>query len=311
MGFWDFLLYTTPTSMLLVAVAYMAVSSYLAHAMSKVASVAVDANPGQYGMYYEDVNFPARDDGLSLRGWLVPGRLDYPHVVIVHGAGQHRADATVATLGLTRALSENGYSVLLFDLRGHGESDQARMSAGYYERRDVLGAVDFLASRGVAPQKIAFLGFSLGAVAALLAAGDAGVCSVIADSAFSDLREVIRQRSRSSRSLAMLLPGMLLMSRVLFGIRMRGVRPYQVVENLDFPVLFIHGEEDSSIPVAHATRLATAAKHAETRLWVVPGVQHARAFVKYPHEYVRRVVQYLSQTVGPVVDEVEEFVSPV
>ena len=47
----------------------------------------------------------------------------------------------VGGISLIWAIPNN---VILFDLRGHGESDGDRFSLGYFEKRDVLGAIRYL-----------------------------------------------------------------------------------------------------------------------------------------------------------------------
>src|SRR6266568_1953493 len=96
------------------------------------------------GVPYEDVSFRS-SDGKLLRGWLFP-RGDRA-VVMVHGKDGRRLDGE-RTVALARAFTASGYSVLAFDLRGHGESEGDRFSLGEYERLDVAAAVGFLEGRG-------------------------------------------------------------------------------------------------------------------------------------------------------------------
>src|SRR3954447_21893479 len=88
--------------------------------------------PADAGLPYEDVTFQA-SDGVSLAGWFIPGpAAPGPVVVWVHGwmwnrlgntAGQTPVpDRDVDFLPATTALHEAGFHVLMFDLRGHGES---------------------------------------------------------------------------------------------------------------------------------------------------------------------------------------------
>jgi uncharacterized protein len=49
-------------------------------------------------------------------------------------------------LDFSAALARAGFAVRAYDTRGTGASDPAPDSLGSFERRDVLGAVDFLRS---------------------------------------------------------------------------------------------------------------------------------------------------------------------
>ena len=44
----------------------------------------LSSNPGQFGLRYEDVTFPARGEDITLRGWWIPGA-GQQTVILVHG----------------------------------------------------------------------------------------------------------------------------------------------------------------------------------------------------------------------------------
>ena len=92
------------------------------------------------------------------------------------------------------ALARAGYAVLAFDMRGHGESDLAPFTLGDTERRDALGALDYLRHNVLPypnlerPQWIGAWGVSVGAHAVLYAAADDPMIqAVVADSAYADM----------------------------------------------------------------------------------------------------------------------------
>jgi uncharacterized protein len=141
--------------------------------------------PADVGLTYEDVSFAATD-GLGLKGWFVPAAGVAPAVVFVHGwmwnrvgniAGQTPVpDRDVDFLPAVRALHDAGFGVLLFDLRGHGESDDARgpQTYGPVEARDFVGAVGYLRSRAdVDGGRIGAIGTSAGGNVVLYGAPDA------------------------------------------------------------------------------------------------------------------------------------------
>jgi pimeloyl-ACP methyl ester carboxylesterase len=90
-------------------------------------------------------------------------------VILCHDAGSSRA----ALVNLGIALHGEGFTVLLFDFRGHGESAGGRSTLGLEEKRDVIGAVDMLLRRiGPDTKRIGIYGVGMGAHAAVLAAAD-------------------------------------------------------------------------------------------------------------------------------------------
>jgi predicted alpha/beta-fold hydrolase len=109
----------------------LGISLYAAYSMTKVARAPFEKKPDNLGLKYEDVSFPSRD-GLTLRGWWLEAGDSSRVVVIMHGANGHRADPGIKMLEIAREMVNAGYNVLMFDLRGHGQSEGKHVSLGYY-----------------------------------------------------------------------------------------------------------------------------------------------------------------------------------
>jgi fermentation-respiration switch protein FrsA (DUF1100 family) len=61
------------------------------------------------------------------------------------------------------------------------------------------------------------------------------------------------------------------------------------------PILFIHGAEDTFVPLEHAHRLKEASHNPENELWIAPGAEHVRAYVINPAEYISRTTAFLDK----------------
>lgn len=165
----------------LIAGLVVAVAVFFARQMIRPARARLWATPADAGMEYEDVEFPARD-GLRLSGWFVTaegGTGDRkPAIVLVHGWPWNRlgeaADTLMANINgatpvdllrLAHAVNEEGYHVLMFDLRNHGQSAESNaVTFGLQESNDLLGALDYVAGRDdVDEERIGVVGFSMGA----------------------------------------------------------------------------------------------------------------------------------------------------
>jgi pimeloyl-ACP methyl ester carboxylesterase len=149
--------------------------------------VAPDRTPAEAGLAYEDVAFTASDH-LDIKGWFVPapaadGAERGPVVLFVHGWMWNRMgnvagrapidDRDVDFLPATKALHDAGYSVLLYDVRRHGESEKGKglVSFGPLEKRDFVGAVHYLRTReDVDGERIGSIGISMGGTIALYGA---------------------------------------------------------------------------------------------------------------------------------------------
>ena len=86
----------------------------------------------------ESVSFLA-DDGVRLSGWMAIGDSGKA-VILLHG---YTGDRT-AMLPQAKMLFDEGFTVLLFDFRHRGESEGDFVSFGYYEKQDVLAAVNLI-----------------------------------------------------------------------------------------------------------------------------------------------------------------------
>ena len=158
---------------LLCGLVYIGICSYMAVSLTRVERHPFTRSPETCGLAYESVNFPSRIDAISLDGWLLPasGNPARLPVIVVHGKGSDRqAEAGGHTLDIAAQLVRDGHPVLLFDLRGSGRSGGDRFTLGAQEVRDVGGAIDFLAARGLADNGVDALGFSMGASTALIVA---------------------------------------------------------------------------------------------------------------------------------------------
>lgn len=273
--------------------AFLGISVYLGHSMTAIERVPVTETPAICGLDYEEISFPGRVDELTLYGWYLPAEDGDGVIIMVHGAEQHRADPGVKMLDIACGLVGHGYSVLMFDLRGHGESDGDRMSAGYYETRDLGGAVDYVVGLGF--EDIGVLGFSIGAVTAIMTAADCDeIDAIVADSAYADLNDILEPQfaERTSFPTFFLRP-LLFMVKMMYGIDFTSIKPVEVVGNIaPRPILFIQGELDDTVPVAHAYSLLEASDNPKNQLWLLLDVGHVEAYITYPEDYMDMVTAF-------------------
>ena len=69
----------------------------------------------------------------------------------------------------------------------------------------------------------------------------------------------------------------------------------QTVRELIAPLLIIHGEVDSQIPVEHARQIYAHANPATTELWIIPGADHGQAHAIEGPRYEIRVRTFLER----------------
>lgn len=255
-------------------------------------------DPGAHGMPFEAIQFPSPGDGVMLEGWYIPAQAGGTGrtVVLAHG---YLNDRLIHGRGLpiARALYDRGFSVVMFDFRGQGASPGGPVTYGAREQLDVAGAVTYARQRGAG--SVGVMGFSAGAVAAILAAAaDEQIAAVVADSAYADLHEYLTGLAQARSGLGGVYPEYAVqVFRLVTGADERTVSPRAVVGALaPRPLLIIHGGRDRVIPPDHAGALLAAAGNPRAELWIVPEGRHTHSYEVDPAQYLARVVGFLEQS---------------
>jgi fermentation-respiration switch protein FrsA (DUF1100 family) len=247
---------------------------------------------------WEEVRF-STSDGLELGGWFIPpdARGDGAILIFVHGHSANREEFLDEALMLTRY----GYGSLLIDLRNHGQSEGFITTLGYAEVEDVRAAVDYVLTRPEAnPERIGLVGHSMGGATVIQAAARMPqVRAVISHSAYASLTDVVKRGTQVYG-----LPSFPFASLIVWfgelqsGIKANEVRPIdEVVRIAPRAVLFIHGEQDTSIHVINSLNLYQAAEEPKA-LYLIPNAGHTGLFEANPSEYESQVVDFLDTYLG-------------
>ena len=238
-------------------------------------------------------------DGLALKGWMVtPQHSNDETVLLLHGLGDNRLGMT----GYAQLLLAHGFTVLLPDARAHGNSGGSLATFGLLERKDITQWVQFLRAQTRA-RCVYGMGESMGAAQLLqsLSSG-AGFCAIIAESSFSTFREIAYDRMGQlfhlgpwvGRTLLWaVVESAFLRARWKYGLDMDNASPEDSVARTQVPVLLIHGQVDSNIPVRHSRLIHEWAPN--TSLWEVPGADHCGALSTAPDQFERVLLTWFSR----------------
>lgn len=250
----------------------------------------------EVGLFYEDVQFPSARDGVTLRGWIV-GAEGPPvaGVVFVHGGGGDRREAT----RYLRFLHDRGFTVLAFDLRGHGlsDGDGSGLHFGAFEQYDVRGAIDFMGVRGYARQGI--IAGSMGAASAIAASVDQpNVKALVLENTYTTMSEFIPDALGWAGLPRVLAPAV----RAFTFLRRPELATIDSVAAIGHlaprPLLLIAGDADHLTPVARMQELLAAAGEPK-QLWVIPGGDHGQLVNVDPEAYATRVGDFLVEHLKP------------
>jgi pimeloyl-ACP methyl ester carboxylesterase len=297
--------------LILVAVFLLGAGPYLAafsliHAGTRPMDLRLKATPADFKVPYEDVVFYSSDT-VRLSGWFVPPRGMTTIIICTHGLFRNRVEVLPRVMSLAQA----GYGALLYDSRSHGSSGKAKVSLGYFERYDVLGAIQYVRRRyqdALEQPQIVLLGVSMGAVAVLEAAEETkDYSAVILDSPFSTLRETAVRHSW----LFFKMPRYPFPSLVMFWFeRLSGFNPDRVdarsaIRHMEpVPTLIIASEGDVRMGPGVARELFEACRAPVKKLEIFgKDVPHGAADRLHPEDYSKLLKEFLEKALGPQAPE--------
>ena len=204
------------------------------------------------GLPLEEVWLPV-DEVVTIFGWFVEAAPTSPVLLWCHGnAGNvsHRVENM-------RQLYQRGFSLFIFDYRGYGRSTGVPSEVGLYQ--DALAAYDYLIhQRRIASERLILFGRSLGAAVAGEVAMKRPAPGLIVEGAFPSIQAMSDEHFWG-------VPARWLMD-VEFNLAGK-------VHALHVPLLVIHGERDSIVPMALGKQVFDAA-HEPKRWYVVSGAEH-------------------------------------
>jgi fermentation-respiration switch protein FrsA (DUF1100 family) len=238
-------------------------------------------------------------DGLKLAGYWVPGESEKKIAVVVHG--YHSIAGDVAEYA--KIYLRNGYSVLLTENRGCGQSDGPFVGMGWPDRLDIIDWIRLLMEKHAGCQ-ICLHGVSMGASAAILSSAEEefpqAVKCIVSDCAFSSAFKEFAFRLKKERKIPIPRSAVLLASNLLLyavaGYGFLKADAKKAARSSETPMFFIHGAEDSFTPPWMAKQLYQA-KAKDKALWIAPHTGHAQTVYAWHEEYEKRVAAFASRFV--------------
>ena len=252
------------------------------------------ASPASVGLTFQNVSFDSRVDKVPLDGWFIPSSGDAV-LVLINGGFQNRVDPVVDTLSLARDLQHQGYNILLFDLRGRGDSGGTAHSLSN-ENKDIGGAVDYLESKGYPSNKIGLIGFCSGAANACIFASQNKIGGLVLDACFPSVESMVYNQAANHgipRPLVnTFLPAVRYAAEVFYGYK--EINPIDVVSKIQCPIFFIHEQDDDLVSTTDDVALDKASGNQTDALWEVDATPHVQTYRNYPVEYVTKVSEFFN-----------------
>lgn len=233
--------------------------------------------------------------GTLVHGWVSHGNAGQGVILLLHGLHGDRRDM----IPRAELLSQLGYSVLLIDFQGHGESRGQHVTFGFRESQDVVAAIQYL-QYTLPNEPIGVLGASLGADAFALAKDHLPVDAVILESMYASVGEAVESRLRVHVGVfaPLFAPLMAMQVRARLGISGDREAIREGMAHIGTPLLMMGSTDDSNTPLEQQRALFAAAS-APKEFWAVQGAGRGDLYEFAKGDYERRVSAFLRAHLKP------------
>ena len=232
-------------------------------------------------------------DGASFDIHLLEARPTRGVIVACHG--YHANWLQLIEIG--RGLCQRGYSMITFNLRGHG-TRPGPCTFGIRESGDLDALLTWTQQQpALARHPVGMLGLSLGgAIVCQAAARHPTVGAIVLDSTYARLFPVVAGVIRRTYHFPKIPWAWLTWAGVQVALhrRLSSVDPQVVATRCRQPLLAIHGTADHTVPVEHARKLV-ASWRGPTEQWLEPGAGHVGIYTAHPADYCHRVADFFDR----------------
>ena len=184
-------------------------------------------------------------------------------VIFLHGYTGHR----YSQLEYIPMFWERGCDAVVYDARGHGESDDAFHTFGFYEKEDANAVIEWvMETRGLSAEQIGLMGSSYGAAGALqtLFLRD-DLAFIIADSSYQDMETIVVHQGQQQFGDVVnpFVPMAVAIAELRANMEFDDVSPQDAVVGKETPLLLLHIRDDAYTPALHSQVIANAASSPE------------------------------------------------
>jgi pimeloyl-ACP methyl ester carboxylesterase len=250
--------------------------------------------PENYGLHGREFSIETKDS-LTLKAWFFPANGDSAKatVIVLHGIGTCKE----TQFGRAKILTDNGFNAIALDLRAHGESGGDYCTFGFYEKNDLVTAVDSALQIGGKP--VGIWGASLGGAIALQAMGlDGRIAFGVIESTFDEFEKVAEEYGadwmlgfRSKK----IVERVIAKSGQIAHFDPKAVKPVEAAAKIDRPMLFLHGDADDKIPIEFNRRNFEAVESSEKQWITVEGGGHSNIWKFGGDELEQQVLTFLAR----------------
>lgn len=231
-------------------------------------------------------------DGLKLVGHYFD-KHSQNTVIVVHGFGGTYLEMQT----YCQFFMQKNFNILAVENRGHGNSEGGCIGFGYLDRLDILKWIEHLDEKKYGENFVLF-GLSMGATAVCHASGEKlpNVSAIISDCAYANGDKQISYVLKKFGIFGKILKKHLYsFSKRVYGLDVMQIDATKCVKNSSVPILFIHGKEDSLVPVENMQNLYDSAPNGLREKYIVEGAGHGLAYAQDGVMYEHRILDFLKK----------------
>ena len=251
--------------LIVIVLIYIILSIYITNLAFQPKRNNFEETPDLYSLNYENISFKSIDaNDINLNGWWIENKESKGTIIWVHGLDSERSGGE-GKLNMMKDIHELGYSILTFDLRGHGNSGDAPLGLGIREKNDIYGAIKYLKDNHNV-KKGGLYGISYGAVAVIDAAinykkDGVEIVGLFSDTPYFSVTELLTKEVSDRTPIPLFISKLLKLGIIQSGEFFQNMNIEDVEESmkniskLNFPVIIISCENDKRVPISHPERI--------------------------------------------------------
>ena len=246
---------------------------------------------------FEEIEMKSHD-GLLLRGYYLSAKVaTRKTAILAHGYNGSAKKDMGAFAKMYHEIF--GYNVLMPDDRGHGASEGKYIGFGWLDRLDCVKWIHYVLQRVGPDAQIVLHGVSMGGATVLMTSGEQlpeQVKCIISDCAYTSVKDILTYQGKRMYRIpvTLLLSPVSLISKLRAGYFFGEASALQQVKKNHRPVLFIHGAEDTFVPVDMIHPLYEASAGYKEKV-LVPKAGHGLAYSTDVASYRKMVGDFLQK----------------
>lgn len=237
-------------------------------------------------------------DGLKLHSYHVKNQSSSNKwVITVHGYTSEGINMS----SYAKKYYDNGYNVLIPDLRSHGLSEGDYIGMGWDDRLDIISWINYILNEDPNAD-IVLHGISMGAATVLMTSGEeipSNVKVIIADCGYTSVWDEFAYQLDDLFSLPEfpILNVSSIVSKIRAGYFLGEASSIEQVKTSKTPILYIHGDQDDFVPYYMMEELYNATS-SEKEMLTIKGAEHAKASEVDPETYWTTVNNFINKYIN-------------